>query len=77
MSLVQLRNVECSHSCGEHLWKFIVMNKSIYIRRELNIHRIGLVHQHSGIAEVSLSWKITMAVVRSCEYSLYLLQYQT
>ena len=27
--------------------KFIVTNKSIYIRRELNIHRIGLVHQHS------------------------------
>ena len=33
-------------SRGQHLWKFIGANESVYIRREFNSHKTGLGHKH-------------------------------
>ena len=38
--------IECFHSRGQHLCKFIGTKESVCIRKELNSHRIGLGHQH-------------------------------
>ena len=38
--------IECFHSRGEHLCKFIETKESVCIRKEFNSHRIGLGHQH-------------------------------
>ena len=38
--------IECFHSRGQHLYKFIGTKKSVCIRKELNSQRIGLGHQH-------------------------------
>ena len=38
--------IECSHSRGQHLWKFIGTKESVCIRKEFNSLRIGLGHQH-------------------------------
>ena len=38
--------IECFHSRGQHLCKFIGTKKSVYIRKEFNSHRTGLGHQH-------------------------------
>ena len=38
--------IECFHSRGQHLCKFIGTKKSVCIRKEFNSHRIGLGHQH-------------------------------
>ena len=40
------RFIECFHSRGQHLCKFMGTKKSVYIRKEFNSHRIGLGHQH-------------------------------
>ena len=40
--------MECFHSRGQHLCKFIGTKESVYIRKEFNSHRIGLGHQHGG-----------------------------
>ena len=39
-------NIECFHSRGQHLCKFIATKESVCIRKEFNSHRIGLGHQH-------------------------------
>ena len=41
-----LLSIECFHSCGQHLCKFIESKESVCIRKELNYQRIGLGHQH-------------------------------
>ena len=38
--------IECFHSRGQHLCKFIRTKESVYIRKEFISHRIGLGHQH-------------------------------
>ena len=40
------KTIECFHSRGQHLCKFIGTKESVYIRKEFNSHRNGLVHQH-------------------------------
>ena len=40
------RGIECFHSRGQHLCKFIGRKESVYIRKKLNSHRTGLGHQH-------------------------------
>ena len=37
-------SIECFHSRGQHLCKFIGTKESVYIRKEFNSHRIGLGH---------------------------------
>ena len=39
-------NIECFHSRGQHLCKFIGTKESVCIRKEFNSHRTGLGHQH-------------------------------
>ena len=38
--------MECFHSRGQHLCKFIGTRESVCIRKEFNSHRTGLGHQH-------------------------------
>ena len=38
--------MECFHSRGQHLCKFIGTKESVCIRKEFNSHRTGLGHQH-------------------------------
>ena len=38
--------IECFHSPGQHICKFIGTKQSVCIREEFNSHRIGLGHQH-------------------------------
>ena len=38
--------IECFHSRGLHLCKFIGTKESVWIRKEYNSQRIGLEHQH-------------------------------
>ena len=38
--------IECFHSRGQHLCKFIGTKEIVYIRKESNSQRIGLGHQH-------------------------------
>ena len=38
--------IECFHSRGQHLCKFIETKESVCIRKEFNSQRIGLRHQH-------------------------------
>ena len=38
--------IECFHSHGQHLCKFIGIKESVCIRKEFNSHRTGLGHQH-------------------------------
>ena len=38
--------LECFHSRGQHLCKFIRTKESVCIRKEFNSHRTGLGHQH-------------------------------
>ena len=51
---ISIAELECSHSRGQHPCKFIVGTST------------GLAW-YTNIAKVSLSWNITMAVVRSCK----------
>ena len=39
-------DIECFHSRGQHLCKFIGTKESVCIRKELNSQRTGLGHQH-------------------------------
>ena len=39
-------SIECFHSRGQHLCKFIRTKESVCIRKEFNSQRIGLGHQH-------------------------------
>ena len=39
-------NIECFHSSGQHICKFIGTKESVCIRKEFNSQRTGLGHQH-------------------------------
>ena len=41
-----LHIIDCFHSRGQHLCKFIETKESVCIRKEFNSQRIGLGHQH-------------------------------
>ena len=43
---VVAKSIECFHSRGQHLCKFIGTKENVCIRKELNSHRTGLGHQH-------------------------------
>ena len=58
--------IECFHSRGQHLCKFIGIKESVYIREEFNSQRTDLGHQ-CNMAAVSLFWDTNMAAVTSCE----------
>ena len=45
-SLGYVHNIECFHSRGQHICKFIVTKESICIRKEFNSQGTGLGHQH-------------------------------
>ena len=53
--------IERCHSCVQHLCKFIGAKERVYIRKELNSHRIGLDDQHGP----------DMVPVKSYENALY------
>ena len=40
--------IECFHSRGQHLCKFIGTGEMVCIRKEFNSQRIGLGHQHGS-----------------------------
>ena len=48
MPFNSLQSIECFHSRGQHLCKFIETKESVCIRKEFNSHRTGLGHQHGG-----------------------------
>ena len=47
----------------------LLEQKSVYIRKELNSHRIGLVQQHGR--RLIVFWNTNMAAMTSCAYALY------
>ena len=61
-------NIECFHARGQHLCKFIGTKESVCIRKEVNSQRTGLGHQHG---RRFMFWDTNMAVVTSCENTLY------
>ena len=66
--VVNTFSIECFHSRGQHLCKFIGTRESVCIRKEFKSHRIGLGHQHGRRFIV---WDTNMAAVTSCENTLY------
>ena len=61
--LVSIRAIiECFHSRGQHLCKFIGTKESVCIRKEFNSHRTGLGHQHGRrfIVLGQLFWDIVL-----------------
>ena len=45
-TLSRVLYIECFHSRGQHLCKFIGTKEIVCIRKEYNSHGIGLGHQH-------------------------------
>ena len=43
---LELQTMECFHSRGRHLYKFIGTKESVCIRKVFNSHRTSLGHQH-------------------------------
>ena len=72
MNFVCTPSIECFHSRGQHLCKFIGTKGSVCIRNEFNSHRIHweLVWD-TNMAAVSLFWDTNMVAVTSCENTLY------
>ena len=46
---IMLLPIECFHSRGQHLCKFIKTKESVCIRKEFNSHKTGLGHQHGRL----------------------------
>ena len=40
------KSIKRFHSRGQNLCKFIGTKESVYLRKEFNFHRTGLVHKH-------------------------------
>ena len=59
--------IECFHSRGQHLCRFIGTKESVCIRKEFNSQRIGW---DTNMAAFSLFWDTNMAAVTSCENTL-------
>ena len=60
--------IECFHSRGQHLCKFLGTKGGVCIRKELT--PTGFVWD-TNMAAVSLSWDTNMAAVTSCKNTLY------
>ena len=45
-TVLKFRDIERFHSRDQHLCKFMGTKESVYIREEINSHRIDLEHQH-------------------------------
>ena len=45
-SISTCASIECFHSRGQNLCKFIGTKESVCIRKEFNSHKVGLGHQH-------------------------------
>ena len=45
-TVLKFRDIERFHSRDQHLCKFMGTKESVYIRKEINAHRIDLEHQH-------------------------------
>jgi len=65
----QVAGIERFYSRGQQPCKFTGTKESVYIRKEFNSHRIGLV-LYTNMAAVSLFWNTNMAAVTSCENAL-------
>ena len=61
--------MECFHSRGQHLCKFIGTKESVCIRKEFNSHRTGLEHQH-GRRDVM--WKNSIVTDIEFDYAIML-----
>ena len=61
--------MECFHSRGQHLCKFIGTKESVCIRKESNSHRTGLGHQH-GRRDVM--WKHSIVTDTEFHYAIML-----
>ena len=59
--------MECFHSRGQHLCKYIGTKESVCIRKEFNSRRIGLGHQH-GRRDVM--WKHSILIKRISFWSM-------
>ena len=44
--IAELSGIECFHSRGKRICKFIVTKESVCIRKEFNSQETGLGHQH-------------------------------
>ena len=60
--------IECFHSRGQHLCKFIAAKESVCLRKEFNSHRIGLGHQH-GRRDVM--WKHSIRFKTYCFFKRF------
>ena len=66
--------IECFHSRGQHLCKFIGTKESVYIRKEFNSHRTGLGHKYGrhdvmwkhNIMSTTLIWSLRHASRSAC-----------
>ena len=45
-TITVIEEIECFHSRGQHLCKFIGTKEIVCMRKEFNSQRIGLGHQH-------------------------------
>ena len=61
--------MECFHSRGQHLCKFIGTKESVCIRKEFNSHRTGLEHHH-GRRDVM--WKHSIVTDIEFDYAIML-----
>ena len=69
-----LRNIECFHSRGQHICKFIGTKERVCIRKEFNSQRTGLGHQHGRRFIVlghqygrrDVMWEHSIAKIRNC-----------
>ena len=64
--------IECFHSRGQHLCKFIGTKERVCIRKEFNSHRIGLGHQH-GRRDVM--WKHSIIIAKAVNGRKFIFRY--
>ena len=73
--------IECFHSRGQHLCKFIRTKEIVCIRKEFNSQRIGLGHQHGRRFIVlghqygrrDVMWKHSIGIINTvCIYMFFL-----
>ena len=68
--------IERFHSRVQHLCKFIGTKESVYIRKEFNSHRIGLVHQY-GHRDVMWKRSIHDSIIVENDFKSNYLEYST
>ena len=67
-SCKQALSIECFHSSGQNLCKFIETEESVCVRKEFNSHRIGLGHQHGRrfivLGRLNVIWKHSIQLIQ-------------